>query len=380
MPRSSRPPRTAVTGGRITGSRIAIVTLCVAAAVASLPLRPHAAGVPDAVRRVLTQTFGFSSQEVADVDRGEPAARGLEVHDDREVSAVGAIRIEAPADFYVEQMKDIVRFKRLEAVQQIGVFGSPARPDDVSALTLDASDLKRLQSCRPDACDLNLSAEHIRLVQRSVDWSRRDAPAQAQQVFRRLLADMVRDYQTRGDAALMTYRSGERAVSMPEQFRALISSPPRLLDSFPRLREHLTRYPQAAGSDVHDLFYWSKEKIGPRVVVSVTHMAVARLPQGAAPVSYAAASRQIYGTQLFESSLGLTVLIDDPAVENRLYLVYANRSRVDALGGVLGPLKRVFVRARARATMAPTLRRAKVMVEQRFEATPRSESRSQARP
>src|SRR5690606_2821671 len=101
---------------------------------------------------------------------------------------------------------------------------------------------------------------------------------------------------------------------------------------------------------------------------SVTHMAIARLPASFAPVVYVAASRQLYGSSLYEASLGITVLIADPDDGQRMYLVYANRSRVDAIGGLLGPIKRAVVRSRARATLDATLERARREIERRYAA------------
>ena len=38
----------------------------------------------------------------------------------------------------------------------------------------------------------------------------------------------------------------------------------------------MRRYPEASAG-TNDIIYWSKEKLGPEVVVSVTHLAVTRL-------------------------------------------------------------------------------------------------------
>lgn len=343
-----------------------MVAACIGALVMAGGALPDAQSVPGAVQRVLGRDFGFSTGEIASIGRGTAVARSLEMHDDREVSAVGAVRIGVPPPFYVERMLDIVRFKRHEAVLQIGVFGDSPASADLAGLTLDRADLHRLRDCSPSDCGVNLSAEAMARVRQGVTWGTAAGHQRATRQFRAVLADLVRDYQARGDKALMTYVQGARQLSTAAEFRALITSPPSLLDPFPALRDHITRYPHGTTPGVQDLVYWSKEKVGPRVVTSVTHIALVRLPASAAPAVYAGASRQIYGTQLYEASLGLTLLLQDPADEDSLYLVYANRSRVDAIGGLFGVIKRGVVRSRARAAVPATLERAKLNAERRY--------------
>ncbi len=347
-------------------SRGAIPVVCVGALLLADMRHPDAQSVPAVIERVLTTDFGFTSSEITSIGRGAAVARSLEMHDDREVSAVGAVRVAVPPPFYVERMMDIVSFKRHEVVLQIGVFGTSPSASDLARLTLDRADLNRLRDCGPGRCDINLSPEALARVRAGVDWGTVAGQARAAQQFRQVLADLVREYKARGDAALMTYRHGAREVSVAAEFQALITSPPTLLGRFPSLHHHITRYPNGATTSVQDVIYWSKEKVGPRTVTSVTHIAMVRLPAGASPAIYAGASRQLYGTELFEASLGLTLLLQDPGNANQIYLVYANRSRVDAIGGFLGVIKRGVVRSRARAAVPGTLDRARVNAERHY--------------
>lgn len=325
--------------------------------------------VPEAVARVLTSVFGFTRSDLAETARGGTVVRGLDVTDHREVSAVGVIAVDVPAAFYAAQIRDIVRFKRHEAVRQIGVFGHPAQAADLAGLTLEHDDLTALRACMPGACSVNLSAEAIADARRTIPWGTPRAAEAANAWYRATLARMVRDYQATGEHALMRYAGGEHLLSPVDEFRALVTSPPSLLAAFPEVQAHLLQYPRRRSASVYDLIYWSKEKVGPKLVTSITHMAIAEALPSSAPVSHVAASRQIYGSQLYEASLGLTVMVRDPTDANRMYLVYANRSRVDAIGGLFGPIKRTFVRSRARATLGPTLERAKRDVERRYAPT-----------
>jgi len=326
---------------------------------------PLARQQADPARTYLTAQFGMTAVELRTLERREAVTRTLPAADPREVASLGAIQLDVPAGYYYEQLVDISSFKKHEAVRQLGVFGTPARASDIASLTLDADDVQKLRRCTPRDCDLHLSVEGIARIQHEVTWTARDATVQANRVFREVIAEMTRAYQTSGDAALMTYVT-DPPVSMAREFAALIAAEPGLLGKVPPLREHLAAFPGAAATGVEDVFYWSKEKVGPHIVVSVTHMAAVRLPAASAPAVYAVVSRQIYGSRLFEASLGLTMLLESGHSDQRAYVVYVNRSRVDALSGFFGGLTRTIVRSRARPSLASMLTHTRRMVETRY--------------
>ena len=74
----------------------------------------------------------------------------------------------------------------------------------------------------------------------------------------------------------------------------------------------------------------------------------------APPLAAAAVSRQVYASKYFDASLGLTLLLQGDAGERATYVVYINRSRIDALDGWFGAVKRTMVRSRTRSGMKPT--------------------------
>jgi hypothetical protein len=323
-----------------------------------------AAAAPD-VEGFLRHDLGLSASDVRDVRAGRAASRTLSTSDGREVATAGAVLVGVPAAFYVDQLQDIVGFKRSAAVLQIGTFGTPARLADVAALTLPPGDVDGLRRCRPHDCNIQLSADAIRRFQQRVDWASPNAVDEANRVMREVLVDLVNGYRTQGGAALMDYHDRRRAVSAADEFAALVAEGPAPFDRHPAFVRHVLHYPASPAPGTTDIIYWSKEKVGPAEVVSVTHMAFARLD--APPVEFAVASRQIYGSRYFDASLGLTLLLGDDTMDgDQTCLVYVNRSRVNALRGFLGGLKRTIVRARTRSTMADYLEQARDMVERRF--------------
>ena len=313
----------------------------------------------------LRSVLGYGDAELRDLAQGRSAVRALDTVDDREIAIAGAVRVPVSPDAYIAQLRDIVTFKRHEAVIQIGTFGTSPQVADIAGLTLDRDHLDDLRNCRLHDCDLQLSREGIERV-RAIRWSAPDAAQQANRVMRELLTELVLRYRQVGDAALMTYENERDGLSVAQEFRAMLAAPPAVLQQFRPLERHVTQYPSGAAG-VEDIFYWSKEDVGPKVIVSVTHMAIQRVPDG--PVAYAVASKQLYGSHYFDSSLGLTLLLRDEQPESTV-LVYVNRSRVDVLDGFLGALKRAIVRSRARSAMADTLARIRTRLPARIRGEP----------
>ena len=343
------------------GMRLLLVAL-----LAGVTLRAGRAPLDDA-RLFLTNQFQLRSGDFTELERRRAIAHTLETEDGREVATLGVVQIAVPASFYVEQLRDVVAFKKEgAAVLQIGTFSTPARVDDIVQLSLDDRDIESLRRCRPGDCKVQLSADALDRVRRDVPWGSPGAGAAANHTMREVLVDLVNRYRNAGDAGLMTYVDADRPLSVSTEFRSMIAARPAVLERFPELHRHVVDFPKPQSTDVDDVMYWSKEKMGPAVIVSVTHLAITRLAAGASGI-YAAASKQLYGSHYFDSSLGITLLLDarvgnEPAT----FLVYVNRSRIDALTGFWGGMKRTIVRSRTRSTMSSSLIEARDLVERRF--------------
>ena len=108
---------------------------------------------------------------------------------------------------------------------------------------------------------------------------------------------MSLSYQRRGAAASMQYADRPEPLNLGREFAALSVSGPGGCQQFPDLRRHLLEYPADRAPDTVDVIYWSKERVGRRTVVSVTHLVTARIT-GDSPVDYVIASKQIYAQPL----------------------------------------------------------------------------------
>ena len=309
--------------------------------------------VTDGQSNAVVTFLGFLSltpDDVASVEQGRPVAKLLPVHDDREIALLGAIRIGITPDEFASKLLDIAHFKRDPAILQIGVFGRPPSIDDVQRLTLDDSDLRALRSCHIGNCDVRLSASLIGSARgnASNEW------------FRTTLVDYVRQYEATGNAALMTYADASEPVRLRDQFRSLSAAP--VLGHFPLLRSYLLHAPADSLTTDRNVIYWSKEQIGPAHVVTVTDLVIRRVANGS-PARYVAASKQIYASRLFDTSLSVTVLLPDQLTTDATDLIYVNRSRVDVFHGPFGGIIRTIAKRRVRSAISNYLERTRQRLE-----------------
>ncbi len=74
---------------------------------------------PPSVRAFLAEQFGLTALELSAVEQRKAVARTLQTADGREVATLGAIQMHSSPQFYVDQLRNIVDFKRHDAVIQV---------------------------------------------------------------------------------------------------------------------------------------------------------------------------------------------------------------------------------------------------------------------
>jgi hypothetical protein len=311
----------------------------------------------DPARTFLMTAFRLSDADIKRLDSGDVVSRTLDAKNRREVATLGIARIKTSPSVYVERLADIATFKRADDVLQIGRFSSPPRMEDIGSLSLDQADVSRLRQCRVEDCKLRLSAEDIGRARREINWRAPDAARQATLLVRQALVDYVSRYRQSGAAATMEYASRTPRLNVGREFASLLNTDNVTADYAPRLRRHLLDYPSSGAEKMTDFVYWSKELVRGRPVVSITHVATAAALDDS-PVTYAIGTKQIYAMHYFDASLGLTLLVPDPAaVTPATYVVYLNRSRIDLFDGPFGGVARKIVAGKARALVAEQLQR-----------------------
>jgi hypothetical protein len=318
---------------------------------------------PDSFRQALREQAAFNNEDLDRLQQGRIVAKLLPARNNREVGVWGLVRLQVPAEVFLKFTRDNVAQVNNQAILQIGKFSSQPVIDDLQTLTLENRDLDDLKRCTVADCKVKLSAAMIERVHREVDWNAPDYRVQATLVFRQMLLDYVRDYLSRGSAALLAY-SGSHGVNVDEELRSLLDGSTYFNQFAPEFTQYLRNFPKPELAGAENYIFWSKIKFGLKPVITITHVVIyPRQPANAPQVLVA--SKQIYANHYFDSSLAMSAYISLPGTDaaRDSYLLYTNRSRADALGGLFSGLKRSLVEHEAMNSMEAILQEQKLKLE-----------------
>jgi hypothetical protein len=322
---------------RMSIGRVIIAAFILQAVVlAQTPLQPE----PNAFLR---KQLAFTPGELTSLEAGNIIARLPKTAETREVAAFAIMRLDVPGDFFVEKVRDIVNFKKSENVLQIGKFSDPPRREDLAGLTLDEVDIEAAKKCRVKSCDLKMSAGFMERIHKEVNWTAVNHRDRVTDLVKDMLLEQVQAYLLGGNAALASYDDKAYKMNLDEEFRSLLKPAPYMYGYVPEFQNYLENFPNIPSGNVESFVYWSKEVFGLKPVISLTHVTIYKR-RHANGLDVMIASKGIYATHYFEGSLGLTGFIQSQASEpSRSYLIYINRSRTDALRGMLAGLKRSLI-------------------------------------
>jgi hypothetical protein len=310
------------------------------------------------VSEVLTRDLKFSSGELAELRRGKGVRHSLESHTPGEVAMVGAVLVNAPKAAFFARVRDIARFKRGPSVLQIGRFSQPPAPDDLAALTVDTTDFN-VRACRVGDCAIRLSADVIRAFEQEIDPKAADAQAHGAALFKQMLFQDVAAYASGGPGRMDQYDDGDRPIRPLDDFEGVLAASPAIGALVPELPAHLEHFPSVPLPDGEDFLYWSKEKFGAEPFITVTHVTLICPSEQTCVMT----TKDVYSSRYFDASLAVAIATDVPGGSNAFYLIYANRSRANALKGSFGGLRRSIVERRARGSLEESLKTIKMQLE-----------------
>ncbi|MET0623046.1 MAG: hypothetical protein ABW250_08725 [Pyrinomonadaceae bacterium] len=333
----------------------------------------------DEFKGVLLRDAAFTAEEFAALERGEVVVKLLPKTDKREVAFCGVARLQGDPATLLAAFKESLTRSGNQVIRAGGRIGTPPAPEDLQALTLEGRDLDDLKRCATGDCKLKMPAAMLERLQREVDWAAPGYSASAERVFRLMLLDYLRDYLARGDAALAEEgdkraggaRSGERQ-------RAPLASLPYVDDTAPEFAAYLQNFPRVELAGVENSLHWSRIKVGLKPVTVLMHTATYTRRREDAP-QILVATKQLYATHYFNSSLSLTLLTSVAAAGGAppdTYLLYANRSRADALGGLFGGIKRRLVEEATLGGLRAVLQQTKLRTEAGPADAPTSDRRA----
>jgi hypothetical protein len=309
----------------------------------------------------LRSVGGFTPEEIAALERGEPLARVLAT-DRRQVAVVGGIRVHAPRERLLSRYRDVKSLERSKIVQAVGVFSQPPRPDDLRELPFEDYDLGSVRECKLGDCTVRLPAATMSRFQQEVDWSNRAWRQQSAAIWRDVLAGVAGSYLTGGDRLLLEFNNKEEPLRVADELGTLYEDSRDIERITPVFFRYVREFPRAPLGGTENIFYWSKEEFGLRPIVSITHLAIydppARPLRGA---SAFVATKQIYAMHYFDAALGFTIVASDD--NGGFYMVTINRARTRSLTSRFRGLVRSRVQARSRDALEKILRATKQNLE-----------------
>jgi len=311
------------------------------------------------VHDVLTRTLQFTVSEFADLQRGRAVKHGLDARAPGEFAVAGAIKVAATGAAFLDAARDIVTFKAGEEILEIGRFSASPAIEDLATLTVGKADFDASR-CRVRDCDIRLPAAVIQRVAKEIDVKARTAQEETAAWFKQMLLANVRAYVSGSPGRFAQYDDGDRPIRPIDDFAGVLAATPAVGTLVPGLPEHLARFPEAALPEAEDFLYWSKESFGPAPFISVTHVTIV-CP---APHTCVMTTKDVYSSRYIDASLAVGVVTDSMAGD-AIYVVYANRSRVNALRGAFSALRKSLVERRARTTLEQSLVRIKTRLEHR---------------
>jgi hypothetical protein len=310
--------------------------LALAAIVVSVPalLRGQPAATMTA-ETLLAERLGVPGASVARFTAGEILVTTVPATAPNEIAAAGAMRGKGDLRRLTAWLKDIASFIKATGTENIAAINSPAGAADFAAVPLDDVDFSDLASCRPGRCEVRMPPAFLARFQEDVKWSAPDARAQSAALARTLVADYVAAYQQGGDAALGAFHDPQQPNHAQVQFQDMLRRSTKVWDLSHAFVSYLESFPAARPAGTIDRFYWTRDKIGRKPVLTLHHVAIQEFPGGRVLV----ADKQFYASRRLDA--GLLIALGIPTADHTGFdLIVSVKARAAGVGGVAGRVLR----------------------------------------
>lgn len=316
---------------------------------------------PDGVHRTLAW-LGLTEDERHTLNGGFETARLLPAAMKDEISAIGAIWIEARPDTYLRWAEDFVDFDRGSSVQAVRRLSTPPVLADFDDMTLSREELQALSRCRVGSCTMQLDAESIRQVA-ALDWKRRDAPAQATAIMRAMMLEVARRYLASGNAGLPHYHDTRQATDVADNLASLLDQETLTRRTPAPLIAFLRGVPSHPPPGTTSHLYWTTNTFGLKPTTRLNHSVIYR--SSGSGILGVIATKQLYASHYFHGGLEMRFVVGNPALDERFALVMMTRSRSDGLTGLTGAILGDRIRRSAVHSLRTYLRFTRDSVEKR---------------
>jgi hypothetical protein len=240
----------------------------------------HAADSKDALNTFFHQYVHLSDDQIRNIHEGNAVATILSSPTPDEVFVFGSIYVNSTPDQYLRLAADVDALRRLPNYLAIREFSDPPQESDLAGFTFEEEDVKELQRCKPEHCEVQLPSDAMQSFQQSVNWSAPNVADQVNRLAQQLALHALQSYMQGGNAALGTYRDKQHPTAVAETFASLLGQMRALPVYLPELNTYLLDYPKAPAEDIESQFYWEKVNFGLKPTLRIVQAIVYR---GSAP-------------------------------------------------------------------------------------------------
>ncbi|MBK9164689.1 MAG: hypothetical protein IPM21_12440 [Acidobacteria bacterium] len=299
------------------------------------------------LRSALIQYADFTEPEFTALENGEIVVKRVKTNDKQDVAVFGIVRRADLPPVSMEAFRESLSQRGNKEMGAKGRFSDPPQPADLSSLNLEGRDFDELRKCSIGDCDINMSAFWIRRFGSEIDWKAMDHRERATELFRAMVLEYASEYTSKGATSLGTHANRKEPLDLARAQNELLKQLP-LVDIFGfGLRKYMQDFPAGRLSGIQSEMHWSAIDFGLNPTVTLSH-AAAFTNSIAGNDSHFVLTRQFYSTRYLDASVSLTAFLriaSDETAES--YIVFSDRSRSDALGGILGGVARSAVEAEA---------------------------------
>lgn len=293
----------------------------------------------DDFRRRLAVSGGFTDEDFGVLAKGDAAVRVGSPVNKQDVSIVGAIRVGEDGSYTLEAFRQSLALRSNKSVAAGKIFSASPVAGDLDGLKLDDKDLAELRECRPGNCDFNLSADAIREIAAVFAVDGAGTREAAEDRIRSILLRYAEDYLGSGNRSLKPYANRPVKFDVLRAHQEILSEMLFLRELSPSLAAFFERFPEAPLTGAVSEIRWSAIDFGLNPAIVLTH-SVAVTDSG----NHFVVNKQFYGSRYLDASLSMSLLIR--VIEGGrpvAYVVFADRTRTDALGGPLVSMARKIV-------------------------------------
>jgi len=298
------------------------------------------------------------SDELKTVRTGTPVVKEV-ISDPEQVLIFGAIFIKANPDKYLAFASDIDQIKKIPGYLAVRKFSDPPQLSDLETFSLEADDIKDLQKCKPNECEVQLPENSIEEFRNSVNWKASDVATQVNTLAQQMALRALQSYIQGGNTALGTYRDKKNPNVVAESFKNLLDQAKALPVYMPDLNSYLLEYPNFQSAKIQSEFHWEKVKFGLKPTLRIIHRIIYK-DTSSEPV-YAMAEKQLYSSHYFQTALDITIAV---ANSGGFYLITTKGSQQAGLTGLKGNMIRGVAISKSKTSLEQGLEAIKKRLEQ----------------